>query len=201
MQTLVETSSTPLVTADKGIAIRNASDGDDQDHGEDDPHYLLAVNNASLMAQNVADELSSRFPDRAALFAANVAAYRNELADVDRQMREILAGVANRKLVTMHDAWYYFAEAYGFDIVGSFEPTPGREPTPQYLVELKKAVDAAGAQTLYTEPLIATGSIQSFIQDNRLKVATLDPVEGAAGEEHHYVDIMKANARTIRDGQ
>lgn len=210
MSTLTEASKTPLRSVDAGIMIRALPDEEEgaeheeeagHNHDEGDPHYWLAVANAKLMAQNIADDLSARYPASAAIFASNLSAYQVQLDETDQRMRDILTGVTNRKLVTMHDAWYYFADAYGLEIVGSFEPSPGREPTPQYLVELKAAVVAAQAKTLYTEPLIATANIQSFIADNGLTVATLDPVEGAAGEEHRYVDIMLDNARTIRDNQ
>lgn len=191
-------AKTEKVVVDRGIAIRRAPAGSDETG--DDPHYWLVVRNAKIIAKNVADDLSARYPDRAAAFAANLAKYDDALDAADGQMRDILDPVANKKIVTMHDAWYYFAEAYGITIVGTFEPTPGREPTPQYLVALKDAVEEAHAKTLYTEPLIPTQSIASFVQDEGLRIATLDPIEGAAGDAG-YAELMVRNAEIIRDSQ
>lgn len=217
METLAEASGTELVTVDRGIAIREMEGHDEEEHEDEghddeemahghshedgDPHYWLSIPNAKIIAQNVADELARKFPAHAKGFAARLAQYLITLDETDRGMRDALKNVTNRKLVTMHDAWYYFAAEYGLEIVGSFEPTAGREPTPQYLVELKEAVKAANATTLYTEPLIATTSIQSFIKDNGLMVAMLDPVEGAAGENHTYAEVMYNNAVTVASHQ
>ncbi len=196
---MIADAGTDKVVVDKGIAIRHAPEGSDE--AGDDPHYWLVIRNAKIIAKDVADDLSARYPDRAAAFAANLARYDDELDAADKRMRDILDPVANKRIVTMHDAWYYFADAYGITIVGTFEPTPGREPTPQYLVALKEAVESAQAKTLYTEPLIPTLSIESFIKDEGLKVATLDPIEGAAGAEVGYAELMIRNAEIIRDSQ
>jgi ABC-type Zn uptake system ZnuABC Zn-binding protein ZnuA len=192
-------AKTQKVVVDRGIALRHAPAGSDA--AGDDPHYWLAVANAKIIAKDIADDLSARFPSRAAAFASNLAKYDDALDAADREVRAILDPVANKRIVTMHDAWYYFAAAYGISIVGSFEPTAGREPTPQYLVALKEAVEAAKAKTLYTEPLISTASIESFIRDEKLKVASLDPIEGASGLGTGYAEIMVRNARVIRDNQ
>jgi len=217
MDTLTESAGTPTVTVDEGIVIREGGheeEGEHEDEGHDeeeaehghshdegDPHYWLSVANAKLMAENIAADLSARFPQHATDFAVNLANYQIDLDEADREMRWLLDGVTNRKIITMHDAWYYFAAEYELEVVGSFEPSAGREPTPQYLVELQKAVEEAGARTLYTEPLIAVTGIQSFVEDNGLTVSVLDPVEGAAGKDMRFIDVMIQNARTISENQ
>jgi len=201
-------TGTKKIVVDDGIALRSPVEhisdpldatGDDHDDLDVDPHYWLDAKNAAAIAAAVAADLSGRFPEKKEEFAANLVAAQARFVDTDRMVRETLSTLTNRKVVTLHDAWYYFAEAYGIEIVGSFEPTAAREPSPQYLAALEDAIRASGARTLYTEPGVATAAIQAFAADNGLAIVELDPIEGATDGNYH--DILLHNAKTIRDHQ
>lgn len=205
---LATANGVPMVVVDAGIVIRESAESgqktgeaeSDRNPDSEDPHYWLSAANGKKIATTVAADLTARFPIDAALFQANLQRYFGELDAADAAIRERLAGLANRDLVTLHDAWYYFAAAYGLNVVGSFEPSAGREPTPQYLTDLQAAIRAAHAQTLYSEPQLATASIEPFIRDNGLRLATLDPVGGVAGRES-FIKLLDYNARTIEENQ
>jgi len=198
------------VVVDANIALRDAStpihDEDAEEHAEEedghgpvDPHYWLDGRNAIQIAKTVAADLSQRFPGEAARIDENLSLTIARIARADDEARALLADIPSRSVVTLHDAWYYFAEAYDLDIVGSFEPTAAREPSPQYLAALEDAVRASGTSTLYTEIGGTTSAVRSFAADNGLDVAELDPLEGATIEP--YDVILLRNAQTIRDHQ
>lgn len=201
---LRETGATKVVV-DAGIALRrpaenvhdplDAADDEHEEEGSVDPHYWLDARNASAIAATVAADLSLRFPEKKEMFASNLAVAQARFADTDRAVRETLASLTNRKVVTLHDAWYYFAEAYDIQVVGSFEPTAAREPSPRYLTTLEDAIRTSGARTLYTEPGVATAAIRAFAADNGLDIVELDPLEGATDGDYH--DILLHNAKTI----
>ena len=178
-------------------------DEDDHDghaHGATDPHYFLSISNANTIAQTIADDLSQRFPEHAETFNANLEDYLAELGLAQNEIIATLDGVENNNLITLHDAWYYFAEEYDLNVVGTFEPSPGREPTPQYLIELTEAVESARVNTIYSEPQLATDSIDAFVSDNGLTIAELDPIGGVEGRMS-YIDLMKYNAEVIAQNQ
>ena len=183
-----------------------AKEGHDNDehaheHGPTDPHYWLSMDNGAQIARNITDDLTQRFPEHTDTFEANLDTYLQELAAADQEITETMQqGVENRNLITLHDAWYYFANDYNLNIVGTFEPSAGREPTPQYLIRLTDALKEAGVTTIYSEPQIPTGSLDSFVQDNDLTIAELDPLGGVEGRES-YIEMMKYNARTIAQNQ
>ena len=108
--------------------------------------------------------------------------------------------VKNKNIVTLHDAWYYFSSEYGLNVVGSFEPSAGKEPTPRYLRDLSQGIAKAKVSVLYTEPFIATDMLKPFLKDNKLRLATLDPIEGIEPDDS-YISIMKKNAQTIKNNQ
>jgi zinc transport system substrate-binding protein len=170
-------------------------------HGPTDPHYWLSMDNGAQIAQNITNDLKQRFPEHADTFDENLETYLQELTEADREIKQVVnADVENRNLITLHDAWYYFANAYNLNIVGTFEPSAGREPTPQYLIRLTDALEDAGVKTIYSEPQIPTSALDSFVQDNNLTVAELDPLGGVEGRES-YIQMMKYNARTIANNQ
>lgn len=195
---LASANNTPIVSVDRGIDILPARGGEDGDAG--DPHYWLDPKNAALIAGNIADDLAGRFPGSAAALRRNLRAYLPELGRAEAQARGLLAGLPVRNIVTLHDAWYYFARAFDLNVTGSLEPTAGREPTPQYLAALQTAVAVSGAKTVYAEPQLNTMSLEPFARDNDLTIATLDPIGGVAGRDT-YVKLLLYNANIIRENQ
>lgn len=170
------------------------------EHGETDPHYWLSVPNGQMIARTIAADLIERFPGQKDRIEKNLEDYLDELDLVEAEIQTILRDIRNRKIITMHDAWYYFAVHHRLDIVGTFEPAPGREPTPRYLAELTDAVNSFGARVIYSEPQISTESIEAFAADRGLKIAELDPIGGVPGRET-FKKLMKYNARTIGENQ
>jgi ABC-type Zn uptake system ZnuABC Zn-binding protein ZnuA len=165
-----------------------------------DPHYWLDVRNAKIIVADVADDLMHRFPDQAAAVAENLIELQTTLDRTDQEIRRELAGIGSRKMVTLHEAWYYFAEAYGLEIVATFEPSPGREPTPQYLAALGYAIDSADVKTLYSEPQLPIATLRPFLEDNGLDAVLIDPI-GDPNIHASYAELMLSNARAIRQGQ
>jgi len=194
---LLETVGAEKRVIDDGITIRPSTDTEE---GANDPHYWLTVANAKHIATTIAHDLETRYPESAELFEANLATYLVDLDQTDANIRMILSEIENRHLITLHDAWYYFAQEYGLYVVGTFEPSAGREPTPQYLADLITSMQEADVTTLYTEPQLDTSLLASFLDDYQLTIATLDPLGGTAGSET-YIQMMISNAQTLEKNQ
>ena len=191
---VIESVNAKKVTVDSGINIRPGES--DHAHEETDPHYWLTIPNARIIARTIADDLIERFPEHADIFEMNTHRYLQELAEADDEIRSNLEELDNKNLITLHDAWYYFAEEYDLTIVGTFSPTVGREPTPQYLADLIEAIEESESKALFVEPQLGTSSLQSFADDNDLTILTLDPIGGGENTSS-YIQLMKSNAETI----
>ena len=183
-----KTADVPKTIVDSGILLRENSD----------PHYWLTIPNAILIVDTVAADLGRRFPGEDQYFKDNAAAYRARLEKLDDKIRPMLAGATNRRIVTFHDAWYYFADAYGLEIVGTFEPTPGREPTPRALGELRKTIVHNQVHTVFAEPLFSDAAIEAFARDQGLAIAKIDDLGGTPGRES-YEELMLSNAKIIAE--
>lgn len=173
---------------------------DGHGHGTLDPHYWLSIKNAKQIARTIERRLVEEFPEHETTFERNLEKYLERLDIAEADVRDTFSDVQNRDMITLHDSWYYFAVAYGFDIAGTFEPSAGREPTPRYLADLAATVDRIGAETLYSEPQVATQGIEPFARDNGLEIVVLDPIGGTEGNDS-FIDLMRSNARIIRNHQ
>lgn len=164
-----------------------------------DPHYWLTIDNAKALAKMAAEDLAFRYPELAATFQANLLTYTAELDDADAQIRATLDTIEETRIVTMHDAWYYFAQAYGLTVLGTFEPSGGREPTARDIADLAARMETAGVTTLFVDAGESEAAVDAFVADNNFTVVTVDP-EGAA-QPNSYIDMMLANAEAFSENR
>ena len=165
-------------------------------HGPIDPHYWLSVHNAEQIAMNIANELAELDDENASLYTERAEQYAEKLEALEVELQDKVAGLSSRNIIALHDAWYYFADEFGLNLVGTFEPSAGKEPTPQYLANLEEEVRAHEVSTLFMEPQLSTDSIQAFANDHNLNVAVIDPLGGVEGREN-YIELMRYNVEQV----
>ena len=114
--------SLKIIDCSQGVELL-AEEGEEHDHGEYNAHIWLAPQNAVQMVKNLRDGLSELLPDKAEQIRANAEQYIARLEALDAELREAIAALPNKKIVTFHEAFPYFAKAYGLeDMIGSVEP-------------------------------------------------------------------------------
>jgi zinc/manganese transport system substrate-binding protein/manganese/iron transport system substrate-binding protein len=139
--------STPRLVLGEGIPTVT-------DDGEENPHFWL---DPSLVKEyyvpKVAAKLGEIDPAGKAGFDAAAATYSAALDSLDAELKAKVDQVpeANRKLVTFHDAFPYFARHFGFELVGVILQNPGQEPTAAELAALVDQVKAAGVKAVFSE--------------------------------------------------
>ncbi|MEH3146004.1 MAG: metal ABC transporter substrate-binding protein [Methylobacterium frigidaeris] len=121
---LVKASGTKavVVTASKGVkAIEEDGHAHGHAHGDHalDPHAWQNVANADIYVANIRDGLIAADPEGRATYEANAAAYRERLSALDAELRTGLARIPEdrRRVITTHDAFGYFARAYGLRFI------------------------------------------------------------------------------------
>lgn len=128
---------------------------DDADHeqGDLDPHVWFDPDRIALAAEAIADELVNIEPS--VDWEARASDYTAELAAADDEIQSLLSSVPDerRKLVTNHDALGYFAERYGYEVLGVVIPggsTLG-DPSSAELAELVETIESEGVGVIFTE--------------------------------------------------
>ena len=128
MEAIYETSRGVVVPVSAGIevlALGGDMEEDDDGHLTGDPHFWVDPNNVIVWAENIAAVLSAIDPVNETDYQTNASAYIAELQVLDSYIREQTAAIpeSERKIVTDHHSLGYFADEYGYMIIGTVIPS------------------------------------------------------------------------------
>ena len=138
----------PVVDASTGIDLLPDESGET----EWNAHIWLDAGNAGQMTRNLAEGLMTALPDRAEAIAANRDAYCARLAALDDELRQALADVPHKDIITFHEAFPYFAKAYGLQVAAVVTLDPQDTLSPRQLADLITTVRSLNNPPLFTEP-------------------------------------------------
>jgi manganese/iron transport system substrate-binding protein len=124
-----------------------------EEAGTQNPHLWMDVAYAELYVDRIATALASVDGAHAADYRRRATAYRERLAALDAEIRAQIATIpeADRQVVMFHDAFPYYARAYGITIVGVAVPAPGQDPSAGYTSRLIDAIRAANVKAIFSE--------------------------------------------------
>jgi len=162
-----------------------------------DPHYWLSAENARAMTHEITEALISLDPAHAADFRRNAEEYQQQLAELHEELRRQFATVTTTQFATFHEAWYYFAQAYGLTVVASFEPSPGKEPTAQFLATFMDTIKRDHIRVVFTEPQFSNAALDQAAHDLGVTINLVDPIGGGSEETNSYINMMRYNAKQI----
>ena len=194
----------PVVDASAGVTLlEDCSDHSHDDHDHDhafNAHIWLDAENAILMVNNLAEGLIAALPAHAEAIAANRDAYIVRLTTLDAELSAVLANVPNKDIITFHEAFPYFAEAYGLHVAAVVNRDPDDALSPRALAELCKTVTSLGTPPLFTEPQYEDVAAQTIARETGASIHTLDPI--VTGPEKdipltYYEDVMRQNLAVL----
>lgn len=205
--TLVETvPDVKRVVVDDGVRLKKLSSSEEDEEHEHagaahhhegaNPHYWLSIENGKIISQNIAREIIRIDPANEDYYRAGLETYLANLDNLRTSIEARINTLSDKKMVTFHDAWAYFAEEFGLEIVGTFEPFPGKQPTPRYLAELQDLARRNKVKAVFSEPQLSDQAIASFVQDIGLELYVLDPLGGIEGRDS-YIKLLTYNADVI----
>ena len=171
-------------------------------HGLEDPHFWFDPLRVKLAVNDIAARLSVLDPDRGDTYSANASAYNARLDELHSWTEQQAATVPEdrRLLVTSHDSYGYFANLYGFEIVGVvLSTTTDVEPSAGDLAELVEEVKEFGVpavfgETTVSERLASTVASESGAELVRLYSGSLG-LEGSGAET--YIEMIRTNVERI----
>ena len=147
MDDALRAANCPRITASAGVAALPS----DEDPDEPDPHIWLAPANCAQMARNIAEGLAEVYPDDAARLRENAEDYAREMDELQTYGAQQLAGLACRKLVTFHDGFSYFANAFDLEIAAAMEVEAGSEPSAKELEAVVAVVRENAIPAVFSE--------------------------------------------------
>ena len=117
------------------------------------PHLWLDIAYAAKYAVRIGEALASADPAHATAYADGARAYAETLARFDAETRTRLAAIpaSDRVVISFHDAFPYFAAAYGLTVDGTIVDAPGQDPSAAQVTALVETVRAKGVKAIFTE--------------------------------------------------
>jgi zinc/manganese transport system substrate-binding protein len=184
-----------VVTATSGIApLRRGSDAD--------PHAWQSVVNAKTYVANIRDALVAAAPADAEFFRANAAAYLAKLDALDREVREAIATIPEnrRKVISTHDAFGYFAAAYGIAFIAPLGVSTESEASARDVAGIISQIKTAKIPAIFLENISDPRLIQRIAAETGARVGgTLysDSLTPEKGNAPTYIDMVRHNIKAL----
>jgi ABC-type Zn uptake system ZnuABC Zn-binding protein ZnuA len=180
-------------------------DGGDHAHevGSCDPHVWTDPYNAMLWALTIRDTLSALDPDNADVYAANAKAYIAEISDIFEDVEAMIATIPedNRKLVTNHLAYGYYANRFGLEMAGTIIPAASTmaEPSARQIAELIDKIGAAGVPAVFADSTANPDLAQQVADETGVSFHRLytGSLTGEDGPAPTYIDYILVDTEII----
>jgi zinc/manganese transport system substrate-binding protein len=158
-----------------------------------------------IYVRNIAAELSRLDPANATDYRARAADYEKELEDVEAWARQQIAAVPaeKRRALTSHDSLQYIASAYGIKLVSVNGWTNNSEPSAAELEKLAEKIRASRVKALFLDSITDPRAIERIATETGATIGgTLygDSLSPAGGEASTYVQMLRHDVTTLRDG-
>jgi ABC-type Zn uptake system ZnuABC Zn-binding protein ZnuA len=188
----------PVVDTSKGVRLRMVG-------GAADPHIWQDPGNAERMAATIERGLAAAQPSAAPTFEANLAAYTGRLQALDAEVQRQVDSLANRKVVTNHDAFGYYLDRYGLQLVGSVIPSfdSSAELSGRDIRDLVARIRATGVRAIFSETSLPPRAAETIGREAGVKVVTGedalygDSLGPPGSDGDTYLKMIRHNTATI----
>ena len=197
--------SEDAIKAIAGLTSEGEDEHEGHGHGIEDPHYWFDPLRVKLVVNDIAARLSVLNPGRGDMFRANADAYNSKLDELHAWTEQQVSTVPeeDKLLVTSHDSYGYFANLYGFEIVGVvLSGTTDVEPSAGDLADLVEEVKESGVQVVFGETTVSERLAIAVARESgaelvRLYSGSLGPKGSGAAT---YIEMMRTNVGRIVEG-
>jgi zinc/manganese transport system substrate-binding protein len=185
----------PVIVASKGVTPLRAGSAAD-------PHAWQSVGNAKIYVSDIRDALISVDPADAETFRSNAAHYLAELDTVDAEVRADVAKIppGRRRVISTHDAFGYFAAAYGVEFIAPSGVSTETEPSARDVARIISQVKADKIPAVFLENMTDPRLMRRIASETGAKIGgTLfsDALTGEKGDAPTYIDLVRHNIKAL----
>ncbi|HEY6993365.1 MAG TPA: metal ABC transporter substrate-binding protein [Xanthobacteraceae bacterium] len=195
-------SKAQTVVASKGITPRKMEDEGHPGHMVIDPHAWQSIANAKIYVANIRDGLSKVDPAGKAAYEANAKAYLAKLDGLEQEVRAAIVKIPpdHRKLITTHDAFGYFADAYGVQFISPEGVSTDAEPSAKDVARIIDQVRKQRIPAVFMENISDPRMMQQIAKEAGAKIGgTLysDALTDDKGDAPTYIDLIRHNLEQL----
>jgi zinc/manganese transport system substrate-binding protein len=188
-------SKAAIVAATSGIAPRKLG-------SDADPHAWQSVVNARIYVVNIRDALGTIDPANAGVYRANADLYLAKLDGLDREVRDAVAQIpqGRRKVISTHNAFGYFADAYGVEFIAPLGVSTESEASARDIAGIITQVRSGKIPAVFLENISDPRLIRRISAETGARIGgTLysDSLTGEKGDAPTYIDMVRHNIRAL----
>lgn len=169
-------------------------------HAQGNPHYWLDPLNMKIVASNIADRLSDLSPEHKSVFAQNLKDFNVRIDQKMIEWKKALSSYSGEKLITYHKTWKYFAERFGFEIIGELEPKPGVPPSPAHLKNIVNMVKESKVKIILNENIYREDAAQYVAEKTGVIVVNAPISVGGVKGADDYFSLMDIIIKDVAEG-
>ncbi len=187
-----------IIVATHGIKPRESRDG------HVDPHAWQSVADAKIYVANIRDALIAADPENEAVYEANATAYLAKLDTLDREIRQTLASISpeRRRAVTSHQAFGYFADAYGIAFTAPLGVSDDSEASAKTIAAIVGEIRKQENRGIFLENVADPATLRRIADETGAPIGGVlysDALTGPDGPAPTYIDLMRHNATVLAD--
>ena len=206
---LVKSSGTKAakVEAAKGVKPLKGEDdghshGHDHGHGGSDPHAWQSIGNARIYVANIRDAMIAADAAGKEAYEANAAAYLKQLDELEAEVKTLVASIPadRRRIITSHDAFRYFEEAYGIDFVSPQGVSTESEASAKDVARIIQQIKREKIAAVFVENVSDARLMERIAKETGAKIGSQvysDALSEPAGPAGTYIDMMRHNIRAF----
>jgi len=175
-----------IIEASRGLELIN-----------DNPHIWVGISGAKAEVENISTCLAELDPAYAELYLRNGNEYISRLKALETRMHQTLDGIANKKIITFHEAFPYFAREFGLETVAVIQREAGSEPGARELQETIELIKNTNVKAVFAEPQYSPLSAETIARETDARVYRLDPAVTGEMEADAYLKTMEKNMQVL----
>lgn len=195
-------SSKKIVVASKGLTVRHTNRKEKETL---DPHLWHSIPNVISYVQTIKKALIAYDPDHKTIYEQNATTYITQLKALHLEITALFKDILRekRKVVTTHDAFWYFGQEYDIDFISPIGVSTEQEPSAQEIGMLIDAIRKQNIRAIFVENLSNSKQLRQVAEESGSVIdGTLyaDSLSKTSEGASTYIDMMGYNAKTIRMG-
>lgn len=202
---LVKSSGTKAVTAEaaRGVKpLRSDDDGHGHDHGGADPHAWQSIGNAKIYVANIRDALIAADDAGRPAYEANAASYLKQLDELEAEVKGLVAKIPpeRRRIITSHDAFRYFEDAYGIDFVAPQGVSTESEASARDVARIIQQIRREAIAAVFVENVSDARLMERIAKETGARIGSRvysDALSEPGGPAGTYIDMVRHNIRAF----